>query len=62
MKEGGIVRIGDDIDIYVQHIGGGQVRLSLSVPKVLKVRHLPPERAEELLGAAAPPVRRRARP
>lgn len=46
MKEGGIVRIGDDVDIFVQHIGGGQVRLCLSVPKEIPIRHLPPESAE----------------
>lgn len=60
MKEGGIVRIGDDIDIYVQHIGGGQVRLSLSVPKEIKVKHLPPEQAEGLRAETARPARRRA--
>ena len=47
MKEGGIVRIGDDIDIYVQQLGGGQVRLCLNVPRDIPIKHLPPEPARE---------------
>lgn len=43
VKEGGIVKIGEDIAIYVQQIGGGQVRVCLSVPKEIKIQHLKPE-------------------
>ncbi len=43
MKEGAIVRIGEDIAIYVQDIGGGQVRLCFSVPREIPIQHQPPE-------------------
>lgn len=41
-KEDGIIRIGDDIVIYITEVSGGQVRLSMSVPKSVPIQHIPP--------------------
>lgn len=47
MKEDAILKIGDDIVIYVQHVGNGQVRLAVKAPKDVDIEHLPPKPAPE---------------
>ncbi len=50
-KEDAIIRIGDDIVIYVTEVAGGQVRLSLSVPKAVPIQHVPPPVSAERAAA-----------
>jgi hypothetical protein len=61
MKESAILKVGDDVDIYVQHIGGGQVRVCISAPRDVAIKHLPPAAPAVTAGAAVeqPSARRR---
>ena len=46
MKEAGILRIGE-ATIYIREIRGGQVRISVTAPQDIKIKHLEPAEGEE---------------
>ena len=58
MKEDAILKIGDDIVVYVQQAGNGQVRLAVKAPKDVLIEHLPPKPPEEPEVRIRRPLRR----
>jgi len=46
MKEAGILRVGE-ATIYIREIRGSQVRISVTAPQDIKIKHLEPAAGEE---------------
>ena len=61
MKESAILKIGDDVSVFLQHVGGGQVRLCISAPREVAIKHLPPVAPDAAVAARPEATRRPAR-